>query len=281
MANNDSIVVINNVQNALIKEVNGAINGGLSLPEGYDAEKALVTAFNMIKQDPKLMGCTPESIGQSLRNMVYMGLDITAKQAYPIPYGNKLTIDPSYFGIVAMVKRIHGVIDVVAREIYEDDDFEYDYDAYGIPVITTHKSKLQNRNGAIVGAYATIILDPEVFGRDKHVEIMTIEEIHKAWGQGATKGKSPAHTNFPQEMAKKSVLARGCKMFIRTLTDSKYMDMVGAFTQEDDKRMEAEYTENVREEALKVTATPVEEIVDVKAEEYSAMMDNLEIESEF
>lgn len=278
---NDKILVLNKVQNSLTNEMKDLVKGGLSLPEGYDAEKSLISAFNIIKQDSKLSSCDPVSIGQALRNMCLMGLSIDSKQCYAIPYSNKLTIDPSYFGIVCMVKRINGVKDVVAREIYEDDDFDYEYDEYGVPIITTHKSKLQNRNGKVIGAYATIILDESVFGRNKHVEIMSSEEIKTSWGMGGSAGKSKAHTQFTQEMSKKTVLARGCKMFIRTLTDSKYVDMVGAYNQEDGKRMEAEYTENVREEALKIQATPVEEIIDVKAEEYSVMMDNLETESEF
>lgn len=280
MANDNNIVMINKVQVALVNEIEQTIQGGLTLPVGYDAEKALLTAFNQIKQDDKLSKCSPESIGQALRNMVYMGLDIASKQCYPIPYGNKLTIDPSYFGRVAMVKRINGVIDVLAREIYEDDEFDYDYDDYGNPVITLHKSKLQNRNGKVIGAYATIKLDPEVFGRDKHVEIMTIEEIQKAWGQGATKGASPAHKNFPQEMSKKTVLARACKMFIQTLTDSTYIDMVNAFNQEEDKRLDAEYTEKIKEAPEVIQAPQREEII-IEAEDFSAMMDDLEVGDEF
>ena len=38
--------------------------------------------------------------------------------------------------------------------------------------------------------------------------------------QGATKGQSPAHRNFPQEMAKKTVIGRACKLFVSTSDDA-------------------------------------------------------------
>lgn len=279
---NKPVMTLKQVETSLVGDIKHKMEEGLiNFPKGYDAPKAVVNAINMIKQDPKASACTPESIGQSVRNMVYMGLDMSNKQCYPIPYNNKLSIDPSYFGSVTMVKRIKGVKDVVATVIFQDDEFEYEYDKYGSIIITSHKPKLENRDNDIVGAYATIILDKEIFGREMHVEVMTQKEIKTAWGQGATKGGSPAHKNFAQEMSKKTVLQRASKMFIRTLTDSTYVEMFNAMDEEDNKRLEAEYTENVREEALKIQATPVEEIIDVKAEEYSVMMDNLETESEF
>jgi recombination protein RecT len=49
---------------------------------------------------------------------------------------------------------------------------------------------------------------------------MTIDQIHKAWNQGATKGGSPAHRNFPAEMCKKTVIGRACKMIINSSDDA-------------------------------------------------------------
>ena len=49
---------------------------------------------------------------------------------------------------------------------------------------------------------------------------MTLDQIHKSWNQGATKGKSPAHVNFPEEMCKKSVINRCCKNFVNSAKDN-------------------------------------------------------------
>jgi recombination protein RecT len=49
---------------------------------------------------------------------------------------------------------------------------------------------------------------------------MTFKQIQRAWNQGPMKGDSKAHKNFTEEMSKKSVLNRGCKIFINTSDDS-------------------------------------------------------------
>ena len=65
---------------------------------------------------------------------------------------------------------------------------------------------------------------------------MNIPQIKAAWGQGAMKGDSPAHKKFPEEMAKKSVINRACKLFFNTSDDSDVLiDAINRAT-------EAEYT---------------------------------------
>jgi recombination protein RecT len=53
---------------------------------------------------------------------------------------------------------------------------------------------------------------------------MTIQQIRQSWQQGATKGASPAHKNFPDEMSKKTVISRACKLFISSSDDSSLFD---------------------------------------------------------
>ena len=49
-------------------------------------------------------------------------------------------------------------------------------------------------------------------------------QIRAAWGQGATKGGSPAHKNFAEEMAKKTVIGRACKAIINSSDDAWLYD---------------------------------------------------------
>ena len=102
--------------------------------------------------------------------------------------------------------------------IYEGDDFEYEIDAEtGRKRILKHKQDFKNiDNNKILGAYATVPLNDGT----KHVEIMPMTQIRHAWMQGATKGQSPAHKNFPDQMAIKTVIGRACKLFISTSDDS-------------------------------------------------------------
>src|SRR5690606_3906971 len=68
----------------------------------------------------------------------------------------------------------------------------------------------------IKGAYA--ILHMEDGSMD--VEIMNIKQIENSWNQGSMNGNSPAHKNFPDQMAKKTVINRACKLLIRGSNDS-------------------------------------------------------------
>ncbi len=49
---------------------------------------------------------------------------------------------------------------------------------------------------------------------------MTLPQIHKAWAQGGSKGSSPAHKNFPDQMAEKTVINRALKIEVGSTDDS-------------------------------------------------------------
>lgn len=194
---------------------------GLRLPADYNVQNAVVSSYLIIKQDPKLRECDKDSVASALIDMATMGLNASKGQCYFVPYSNKLQLQPSYFGKVMAIKRINGVIDVVADVIYEKTEYELSVDDYGNDEIKIVKPcPLQDRtNDKIIGAWAKIILDENVWGRKTHTCIMTLDQIHKSWQQGATKGNSPAHKNFADEMCKKTVINRCCKAFVNSAKD--------------------------------------------------------------
>lgn len=196
----------------------------LKLPSDYSYENACKSAWLTLQEvkdrndKPALQVCTKESILNSLLDMVVQGLNPAKKQCYFVVYGKQLVLQRSYMGTVAVAKRFSDVKDVFAQVVYEGDDFEYEIDVMsGNKRITKHSQKLENVDiNKIKAAYAVVHrADGEPF-----VEIMTIDQIKKAWGQGATKGASPAHKNFAEEMAKKSVINRACKLFVNTSNDN-------------------------------------------------------------
>lgn len=250
MSNVQVIEQIKKVENGVMKQVDTMVSQGISFPANYDPKKAVVNAISIIKQDSKLMNCNPASIAQSISYMVQLGLEPSAKQCYFIPYGQELKLSPSYFGTQTILRRINGVIDIVAQVIYNDDEVDYEIEN-GHIVNFIHKTNFKNRKSGIAGAYAIIALDEEIFGRTQHIEIMDEEEIKLAWGQGATKGNSPAHKNFPQEMSKKTVINRASKNFVNTLTDSDNVDLVSAYNatiSEETQKVEAEFEEKPQEQ---------------------------------
>lgn len=200
--------------------------GELAFPENYSPENALKSAFLVLQETetrdkkPVLEVCTRESIANSLLEMVIQGLSPMKKQCDFIAYGRKLTMQREYHGTIALAKRFGGVKDANAEVIYEGDSFKYEVDPdTGKKRIIEHKQDFNNiDNDKIVGAYAVLTFKDE--SKSPYLEIMNMKQIRLAWAQGPTKGQSPAHRNFPDEMSKKTVINRACKLFISSSDDS-------------------------------------------------------------
>ena len=202
--------------------------GGIALPPDYSAENALRSAW-LILQDmkdkanlPVLKTSTPDSVANSLFNMVVQGLNPAKRQCSFIVYGDKLTLQREYAGSIALARRYSAMKNIYAGVIYKGDVFEYAIDTTtGMKKITSHAQRMENLDDAkIIGAYAVVTFDDG----GVNTEIMTMAQIQKSWEQGPTKGQSPAHKNFPGEMAKKTVINRACKLLIAASDDSVLME---------------------------------------------------------
>lgn len=204
-------------------------DGSMILPKNYSVENHMKSAWLALQEvedkehHKALQICTKESIANSLLDMVLQGLSVSKNQGYFIVYGNKLVFKRSYFGTIALAKRAGGMVsEPVANVIYEGDDFQYEIDPKTAKVsIIKHSQKLENiDNSKIKGAYALVTLADGT----TQVTIMSMQQIRAAWGQGATKGNSPAHKNFAEEMAKKTVIGRACKAIINSSNDAWLYD---------------------------------------------------------
>ena len=195
--------------------------GTVSFPPNYSVGNALKAAYLIYQNDKKLQACTNASVANALLDMCISGLNPSKNQCYFVPMGDQCTLMTSYFGKQTMVKRIKGVIDVRSDVIYQDTEYELTLDDYGNDDITiTKPCPLDKRKSDnIIGAWARIILDPEVWGVNTYTSIMTLEDIQNAWSMGSAYGKSKAHQKFMAEMAKKSAVNRCIKNFINTRDD--------------------------------------------------------------
>lgn len=198
-------------------------DGSLTLPTDYAVANHLKSAW-LVLQEVKdrndklaLAVCTKDSIANALLDMVLQGLAVSKKQGYFIVFGNKLTFMRSYFGTTALAKKVSSDIsDPVANVIYEGDEFAYSIDPKtGLTEVLKHEQKLDNINlGKIKGAYCIV-----TNGDKTQVTIMTMEQIRNSWNQGTVKGGSGAHKNFTDEMCKKTVIGRACKLIINSSSD--------------------------------------------------------------
>lgn len=199
-------------------------SGELVLPKDYIVENALKSAY-IILSDPKnnlIEKCDKSSVAEALLKMVVYGVSPIKKQCYFIPYGQKLECSISYAGNIAIAKRYGNLKSIKANAIFEGDEFEFEVDAMtGRRKITKHKQSLDSIGSTTLkGAYAVY----ELKDGSVDVEIMNIKQIQAAWGQGGSKGNSPAHTKFPDQMGCKTVINRACKLLISSSDDSILYD---------------------------------------------------------
>lgn len=261
-------VVFNRVKNL-------QANGAIDFPENYSVGNALKSAFLILKQattrdkKPVLQACTQESIANALLDMVVQGLNPAKQQCYFIPYGNQLEMSRSYLGMIALTKRIKGVKDVVAYPIYKNDELELGFDLLsGKQVIKKYNPSINHNANDLIGALCLIIGDKEVLA----IEYMDMLQIKNAWNQGTMKGNSPAHKNFPDQMAIKTVINRACKKYANTTDDSdKIVELINRAMEETDNELVEEIEQNANKQELEIVGQveiddaiqEVEEISDI------------------
>jgi recombination protein RecT len=251
-------------------------SGNIQFPPNYSYSNALKSAWLILQETktskkdgekPALDVCTKESIMNSLLDMVIQGLSPAKKQCYFIAYGKKLQLSRSYIGTVAVTKRLKGIKDVKAYCVYEGDEFETEFDVETATLrISKFNPKFENINiTKIKGAFAVVVGEEGPV----HLEIMSMAQIKAAWGMGFGEGK--VHKEFTEEMAKKTVINRACKMYVNTSDDSDIL--VEAFnnaTESDYKQNDSE-TEVKQEIAEKANKKNIgfskEEVQDVEYEE--------------
>lgn len=242
-------------------------HGDLHFPVNYSPQNALKSAWLTLQstvdrnKKPALEVCSRDSVANALLSMVVQGLNPDKKQGYFIVYGNQLTFQRSYFGTMAVTKRVTGAKSIDAAVIYEKDEVDYEM-VNGRITNLTHKQKFGNMDKEnIIGAYCVIDLG----GGETYTELMTIDELRKAWSKAQFWGKDQTvekkgstHDEFKQEMAKKTVINRACKKFLNSSDDSSLV--IDTFNQQDETIEEAQAEQEIAENANK-------EYIDIDAED--------------
>jgi recT family protein len=210
--------------NAVMKQVEELQQtGGLVLPKDYNVGNALKSAWIYLQtietrtKQKAIDVCTKLSICNCLLEMVIRGQH-PKKHCYFIACGNSLEYWERYTGKLLRAKRDTNIQEVVAQVIYEGDNFVYGVDKNGYYQLIKHETAIENINpDKIKAAYAVVIYKDG----NKHLEVMTMDQIRKSWQQGAARGASGAHQNFTDQMCKKTVIARACKIELDSATDGE------------------------------------------------------------
>ncbi|HFI5190563.1 TPA: recombinase RecT [Streptococcus agalactiae] len=196
---------------------------GLMIAPKYSVSNALSSAYNALKNG-NLLNKDQDSIYNALLDMVTQGLSPAKNQCYFVPYGNAVKLTRSYFGTMKVVKQLPEVKDIYAEVIYKGDEFKIKNEN-GRKVFVSHDTDWMNADNEIVGAYCII----EKEDSEKILTVMTKKEIDKSWSKAKTKN---VQNDFPQEMAKRTVINRAAKQFFNTSDDNDlFVDAVNRTTE--------------------------------------------------
>ncbi len=235
--------------------------GAIHLPKDYSVENAMRGAWLALQEMtdksnlPVLQTCNRDSIANALLDMATQGLSVSKHQGAFIQYGKNIQFQREFAGNIALAKRYSGMKDIRANVVYKDDQFEFGVTAEtGRKHIIRHEQKMSNVDFAkIIGAYALVIMEDD----STYLEVMTMDQIQKAWEQGPTKGQSPAHKNFKDQMCLKTVINRAVKVLIAASDDSVLMENVETNRKLD--QANAEIKENANKgEVIDIVDDPIQ-----------------------
>ena len=229
-----------------------------ALPNVITPERFTRMALTAVSVNPKLAECTPRSFMGALMNAAQLGLEPNTPlgQAYLIPFKNKGVMEVQfqigYKGLIDLAYRSGEFLSIYAKEVYENDEFEYEF---GLEPKLIHKPATSNR-GEVVAYYAVFKLVNGGFG----FEVMSKDDIiahAKKYSQNYDSKYSPWTNNF-DEMAKKTVLKRVLKYapikveFVRQLTEDETIKKELAEDMSEVQGIEVEY--EIKEEQTEAVA---------------------------
>lgn len=241
---NQLAVIKTEVFNKVQEMVRGYTNSGeLALPESYSPENALKSAWLVLQEAvdankrPVLENCSRTSIINALQSMLFQGLNPDKKQCYFIAYGDKLTLQRSYFGSMHVARTVDPTItDICYDVVYEGDEFEMEK-RRGHTIVAKHRQKLENVDkNKIIAAYCSVFR-----GDEETTTVMTMDEIKAAWKKsrmnpvtenGEIKANS-THGQYTKDMAIKTVVNHACKYIINSSDDSSLLAHTARETYDD------------------------------------------------
>lgn len=175
------------------------------LPSHVGADRFAKVVIAALSKEPKLLGCTPESVLLSVTQAAQLGLEPTGTlgSAYLVPYGNACQLIIGYRGLIDLARRSGQIMTIEAHVVRERDRFEC---TFGLEPKLTHEPHWGEDPGELSFVYAIARLT----GGAVQYEVMSRAQV-EAIRRGSKAGKSGPWVDHFDEMARKTVVRRLCK----------------------------------------------------------------------
>lgn len=177
----------------------------VALPKHITPERMVRVALTAIQNTPKLLDCDKQSLYSAVMRAAQLGLepDGVLGQAYLIPYGKTVQFIPGYKGLIDLARRSGEVSNIIAKEVYANDEFTVDF-SKEIPFV--HKPKLEGERGELTHFWAMARFKDGGF----HWDYMTKKEVETIRDKGNGKNNAVWKDYFV-EMGKKTAIRRIAK----------------------------------------------------------------------
>ena len=194
----------------------------------FNAKQAIISMALKLKETkdkagrPAIDVCSRESIMTVTQEVLVKKLDLMKSQAALVVRGDKLMLQPEYFGNVKRSLELNPFLAYFTFAIiYKDDKVDLEVGEDGGYRIKSHKTSIANiGKDKVVACYANAVKkDGTIYA----TELMTMDEIKMAWSQSSNSSLS-VHSKFWKKMCSKTVLNSLCTWLINTTgeTENEY-----------------------------------------------------------
>jgi recombination protein RecT len=152
----------------------------------------------------------PAALEYALINIASIGISLNPalKEAYLVPRGGKICLDPSYIGLVKLATDTGAIEWVQAEIVKEKDTFKY----LGVGKAPLHEMDPFADRGQIIGVYCVARLS----SGESLSTIMSKADCDAIRDKSSQASKSGPWVSFYEEMLKKTCIKRAAKLWPRS-----------------------------------------------------------------
>lgn len=171
-----------------------------ALPKTMTADRFARIVMTTLRTSPQLMSCDPQSLMASVMLSAQLGLEPgPLGHAYLVPYKREVTFIVGYKGIIDLARRSGEITSIEAREVCEQDFFEFEF---GLEPKLRHIPHDGDR-GRPTHYYGVAHFKDG----GHYFEVLPTGEVERYRQRSAAKNSGPWQTDYGA-MAKKTVIRR-------------------------------------------------------------------------
>jgi recombination protein RecT len=181
------------------------------LPAHVSVHRVFRSAIAAVRDNPKLLECTGNSLLKAVSQSAALGLDCSGLlgSAYIVPFKRTAQLIIGYQGLIDLAHRSGEVETISAEVVYEADDFKYRLGSERV-IVHYPKDDADRSDEKLTHAYAIARLN----GGAEQFEVLTRRQILQVRDSSAaaqSKKDTPWFTHFAA-MAKKTAVRRLVKL---------------------------------------------------------------------